>query len=134
VARSVFKESPMGKWLDIVGDQVVHASVFAGIAIGLWRQGAQGPFLWLGGSAVIGGFIAFLVILRGIRTPDPANTRLQKLIDAATNRDFSVLVLILACFDRLGLFLWAAAIGSHVFWILALVLQRQSRAVSANAR
>lgn len=134
VARSVFKESALGKWLDIIGDQVVHASVFAGIAIGLWRQGAQGPFLWLGGSAVVGGFIAFLVILRGMRTPGPANSRLQKLIDAATNRDFSVLVLILACVDRLGLFLWAAAIGSHVFWILALILQRPSRADSGTAR
>jgi phosphatidylglycerophosphate synthase len=134
VARSVFKESPLGKWLDIIGDQVVHASVFAGIAIGLWRQGAPGPFLWLGGSAVIGGFIAFLVILRGMRTPGPANSRLQKLIDAATNRDFSVLVLILACIDRLGLFLWAAAIGSHAFWILALLLQRESRVGSGTSR
>jgi phosphatidylglycerophosphate synthase len=134
VARAVFKESPLGKWLDIIGDQVVHASVFAGIAIGLWRQGAQGSFLWLGGSAVVGGFIAFLVILRGMHTPGPANTRLQKLIDATTNRDFSVLVLILSFFDRLGFFLWAAAIGSHVFWILALLLQRQPRADSATAR
>jgi hypothetical protein len=69
-----------------------------------------------------------------MRTPGPANSRLQKLIDAATNRDFSVLVLILACFDRLGFFLWAAAIGSHVFWILALILQRPSHTQSGTAR
>jgi hypothetical protein len=47
VARSVFKESPLGKWLDLVGDQVVHAAVFAGIAVGLWRSGLSGRF-WAG--------------------------------------------------------------------------------------
>lgn len=123
VARAVFKESPLGKWLDIVGDQVVHASVFIGIAVGLWRGSTSAPFLWLGGSAVVGGLIAFAVVLRGMRQPGGTDGRLQKLIDGATNRDFSVLVLALAIVDRLGWFLWLAAIGSHVFWILALALQ-----------
>lgn len=123
VARSVFKESPLGKWLDLVGDQVVHASVFAGIAIGLWRTGPAGPFLWLGGSAVLGGLIAFAVVLRGMTNRGEPNRRLQKLIDGATSRDFSVLVLALACVGRLDWFLWMAAIGSHAFWVLALGLQ-----------
>lgn len=123
VARAVYKESPLGKWLDIVGDQVVHASVFIGIAVGLWRGSSAAPFLWLGGSAVLGGLISFVVVLRGMRQPGGADGPLQKLIDGATNRDFSVLVLILSIVDRLGWFLWLAAIGSHVFWILALTLQ-----------
>jgi phosphatidylglycerophosphate synthase len=123
VARAVYKESPLGKWLDIVGDQVVHASVFIGIAAGLWRGSSAAPFLWLGGSAVLGGLISFVVVLRGMRQPGGADGPLQKLIDGATNRDFSVLVLILSIVDRLGWFLWLAAIGSHVFWILALTLQ-----------
>lgn len=132
VARAVFKESPLGKWLDIVGDQVVHASVFIGIAVGLWRGSAAAPFLWLGGSAVLGGLIAFVVVLRGMRQPGGADGRLQKLIDGTTNRDFSVLVLILAIADRLGWFLWLAAIGSHVFWILALGLQLGTGSKSAS--
>ncbi len=123
VARAVFKESPLGKWLDIVGDQLVHASVFIGIAVGLWRGSAAAPFLWLGGSAVLGGLIALVVVLRGMRRPGGADGKLQRLIDGATNRDFSVLVLILAIVDRLGWFLWLAAIGSHLFWVLALALQ-----------
>lgn len=134
VARAVFKESPLGKWLDLIGDQVVHASVFAGIAIGLWRPGADGTQLWLGGSAVIGGLISFAVILRGLRQPVGSDGRLQKLIDAATNRDFSVLVLGLALADRLGWFLWMAAIGSHAFWMLALALQLPRRAGTATSR
>lgn len=127
VARSVFKESPLGKWLDIVGDQVVHAAVFAGIAVGLVRSGAPGPHIWLGASAVVGGLIAFAVVLRGLQGSGGTDTRLQRLLDSATNRDFSVLVLALAVVDRLGIFLWLAGIGSHVFWIALLALQLAAR-------
>lgn len=123
VARSVFKESPLGKWLDLVGDQVVHAAVFVGIAVGLWRSGLHGPFPALGGSAVLGGLIAFGVVVRGMTRKGEPNRRLQRLIDGATSRDFSVLVLALACAHRLEWFLWMAAVGSHVFWVLALGLQ-----------
>jgi phosphatidylglycerophosphate synthase len=124
IARALFKESPFGKWLDLAGDQVVHLAVFAGITVGLVRDG-ESPFaVWLGASAVLGALLSFAVVVRGMR--QPANGRsqlLQKLIDAVTNRDFSVLVLALACFDRLEWFLWLSAIGSHVFWLTALGLQ-----------
>lgn len=123
VARAIFKESPLGKWLDLIGDQVVHATVFAGIALGLSRSGQSGPFLWLGATAVLGGLIAFLVVVRGMARNGEPNRRLQKLIDGATSRDFSVLVLALACVNRLEWFLWLAAFGSHAFWVLALGLQ-----------
>lgn len=44
----VFKESSLGKWLDIVGDQVVHIGVFLGIAVGVGvREGAP-EAEWLG--------------------------------------------------------------------------------------
>ncbi len=122
IARSMFKESALGKWLDLAGDQVVHAAVFIGIAVGLSRIGT-GPFLWLGASAVLGGLIAFAVVLRGMKSDKAGNHRLQRLIDAATNRDFSVLVLALECVGRLEWFLWMAAIGSHAFWVTALWLQ-----------
>lgn len=134
VARSVFKESPLGKWLDLVGDQVVHAAVFAGIAVGLWRSGLSGPFLWLGGSAVLGGLIAFVVVVRGMTKKGEPNRRLQKLIDGATSRDFSVLVLALACLNHLEWFLWMAAIGSHAFWVLALGLQLFPGKAAESAR
>ncbi len=134
VARSVFKESPLGKWLDLIGDQVVHAAVFAGIAVGLWRSGLNGPFLWLGGSAVLGGLIAFAVVVRGMTNKGEPNRRLQKLIDGATSRDFSVLVLALACLNHLEWFLWLAAIGSHVFWVLALALQLFPGKAAESAR
>ena len=50
---------------------------------------------------------------------------LKKLIDATTNRDFSLLVLLLAIAGKLDLFLWMAGIGVHLFWIIALRSQWQ---------
>ena len=123
VARSVFKESPLGKWIDLVGDQVVHAAVFAGIALGSWLAGGGALSLGLGAAAVMGGLLSFVVVLRGMRRPGGLEGSLQRLIDGATNRDFSVLVLGLALVDRLGWFLWLAAVGSHGFWLAALALQ-----------
>jgi hypothetical protein len=68
------------------------------------------------------------VVLRGMLHPDAlGNTRLQRLIDATTNRDFSVVIIVLAFANRLDLFLWAAAIGVHVFWLFALGLQIHGR-------
>jgi phosphatidylglycerophosphate synthase len=126
VARVVFKESPLGKWLDIVGDQVVHIGVFVGIGVGLWRAGVDAPVLALAGSAAVGVVVSFAVVVRGLVNPAlQQNTALQKLIDATTNRDFSVLLLALSVAHRLEWFLWMAAIGVHVFWVLALSLQRR---------
>ena len=134
LARVLFKESPLGKWLDLAGDQVVHVSVFAGIATGLVRSGESPLALWLGISAVLGALCSFGVVVRGLRAPASNRSRLlQKLIDSATNRDFSVLVLVLACFGRLEWFLWLSAIGSHVFWLTALALQSSSRASETRA-
>ncbi len=128
VARIVFKESPLGKWLDLVGDQVVHVSVFAGIAIGLLVRGSGVPAGWLGAAAVAGALMSFVVVLRGMKRSREkgGDQRLGRLLDAATNRDFSVLVLVLACADLLEVFLWLAAIGSHVFWMLLAWLQRRT--------
>jgi phosphatidylglycerophosphate synthase len=130
VARMVFKESPLGKWLDIVGDQVVHTAIFIGIAVGLAGEGSSEPVGWLAASAVLGALISFGVILRGMLGGTVGTSRrLQALIDAATNRDFSVLVLVLAICQRLEWFLWMAAIGAHLFWMAALALQ-----VTADSR
>ncbi len=124
LARVLFKESPLGKWLDIVGDQVVHIGVFVCIGIGLYRAGSAAPVLPLAASAAIGVVISFIIVMRGLMQPESQrNSRLQKLIDATTNRDFSVLLLILAFVSKLEWFLWLTAIGVHVFWLLALSLQ-----------
>lgn len=134
VARMAFKESPLGKWLDIVGDQVVHAAIFIGVGVGLAAADSPAPVGWLAASAVAGALISFGVILRGLLgSAAKSNRRLQAFIDGATNRDFSVLVLALAVLQKLEWFLWMAAIGSHLFWMAALVLQLMTPARSEPA-
>jgi len=124
LARAAYKESRFGRWLDLGGDQVVHVAIFAGLTVGLLRAGVEAPILALGVSAVVGVVISFLVVLRGLLRPQLLqNTPLQRLIDATTNRDFSVLLLLLAAAGRLEWFLWLTAVGVHVFWLTALVLQ-----------
>ena len=127
LARMLFKESRLGKWLDLAGDQVVHVAVFIGVGVGLARSGSTAPVGWLGASAVVGALISFGLVLRGMLAGGQKGTgKLQTLIDRATNRDFSVLVLLLAALNSLEWFLWMAAIGSHVFWMLLLLLQWNS--------
>jgi phosphatidylglycerophosphate synthase len=126
LARALYKESRLGKWLDLVGDQFVHVAIFAGIGFGLAWSNPASPALVLGISAVLGTIISFAVILRFMqRKNGRKSSSLEKLIDAMTNRDFSLLVLLLAMVGKLDLFLWMAGIGVHFFWFIALRLQWQ---------
>ena len=128
LARALYKQSALGKWLDIGGDQVVHVAVFLGLGVGLWRSGSAAPVIVLGIVAAVGVVLSFAVVLQTLRRPAlRGQNRVQKLIDATTNRDFSVLLILFAVGGVLDWFLWLAAIGSHVFWIVALALQVQER-------
>ena len=128
LARALFKQSALGKWLDLGGDQVVHFAVFAGIGIGVARVNPSVPALALGGSAAIGVLLCFAVVVRGMKMPAERRSQLLgKIVDATANRDFSVLLLILALIGKMEWFLWLAGIGIHVFWMLMLILQQTSR-------
>src|SRR4030095_13111979 len=93
LARVLYKESRLGKWLYLVGDQFVHVAVFAGIGFGLARSIPASPALALGISAVLGVIISFAVIVWFMeRKSGRKSSGLKNLIDATTNRDFSLLV------------------------------------------
>jgi phosphatidylglycerophosphate synthase len=124
LARVMFKESTLGKWLDIVGDQVVHIAVFVAIGVGLYRAGSAAPVIPLAASAGVGVVISLIVVVRGLKQLESrSNPRSQRLIESTANRDFSVLLIVLALLDKLDWFLWMSAVGVHIFWIAALVLQ-----------
>lgn len=128
IARAVYKETPIGKWLDIAADQVAHVAIFGGIAWGVMQSGSDAPTLSLGASMIVGALISFAVVVRGLAKPeDERDPRLARLIDSATTRDFSVLLIIAAWFDALDIFLWVGAFGVHGFWILALGIQLVTR-------
>jgi phosphatidylglycerophosphate synthase len=126
MARAGFKESRSGKWLDLAGDQVVHGALFAGIAIGVLRSGSTAPAGALGVAAVLGVAISFAVVLDG-HLGGRQGSRLQWLTERMANRDFSIALLALAGIGRLDLFLWAAVIGVHLFWMLAIAARSMDR-------
>ena len=135
LARVLFKESRLGRWLDLAGDQFVHLAVFGGIPLGLYRRGLPAPWAILGASCVVGLVLSFAAVVRGLKTArDRSASRLQRFIDATTNRDFSVLLLGLAMVDALEWFVWAAAVGIHLFWMTVLGLQLWDRSTASPPR
>ena len=124
LARVLFKQSLLGKWLDLGGDQIVHFSVFAAIGLGVARTDPTVPALALGASAALGVLLCFAVIVRALRQlAAQRGPHLNKLLDATANRDFSVLLLALALWGRMDVFLWMVGIGIHVFWMALFALQ-----------
>ncbi len=136
VARLTFSESPFGQELDIWADNVVHMAIFAGIASGAYLHGhweGMNLPLILGTCAVLANMISLWLVNRARflrsrprelrRLGEATRARMEFMLGNVTNRDFSVVVLLFACLDILGWFLWIAAIGSWIFiismgWIL----------------
>ncbi len=121
VARLHFKESMLGKWLDIVGDQIVHIAIFVGIGFGLINASPSMTITLLTASAVVGAILAFATFLWASKRSanDP---RVDRFLRTTANRDFSVVVLCLAILGRLDIFAWLVGIGIHAYWISLLLV------------
>jgi len=126
VARLTFRESRFGEYLDLVGDNTVHMAVFAAIGwAGYVRTGTLTP-LALAGAAVLGNALSLWVVMRlkaqrgqNVCTTPNQHARSEFILKHVASRDFTVIVLLFAVFDLLGLFLWLAAFGSNLFWMLS---------------
>jgi phosphatidylglycerophosphate synthase len=126
LARLLFKESRLGKWLDLILDNLVHLAIFAAFAAHALKGPEPGPVIWLAASTSVGGLISLALVIRGMRLEahrqDP---RLQALFSRITNRDFSFFVILFTALDRPTWFLWPGAILAHVFWIGLLCAQSE---------
>jgi len=127
VARLKFLESRFGYLYDVTTDNIVHAAIFAGMGIGLYRTDPSQPFLLLG-ALLVGGLIAATAATMTLLVPDPPadqppprtgrgrwRQRLLRGFEALMNRDFAYMLLGLALIGRLDWFLWGAAIGTYVY-------------------
>jgi len=142
LARLKFEESRWGGVLDFWGDNVVHAVIFACMAIG-WSLSAAAPWpLWLGAAAVLGALgSAGLVYWRLMRvkvdggalftsvSAEPGRP-LARALDSASRRDFIYLVLLLALAGRSQWFLLLAALGAPIYFCLLLFLAARERSVA----
>lgn len=139
IARLKFQESKLGGWLDIWGDNVVHILVFTGMGIGLSRQWADPQWTRLGILASLGvlisvGWVSWGVLRKkGGEGPfftsvAEKSDGLSRLADAMSRRDFIFGTMFIAAFGWLPYFLWAAAIGSHVYWMILVAISLRQRA------
>ena len=135
VARLTFTESEVGARLDLLGDNAVHMAIFSGIAWGQYLRQAPGDWSWvplaLGVAAILGNLLSLITVTRAakLRQRRAWSSPRQAaggdfILKNVANRDFTVAVLIFALLDMLEWFLWLAAIGSHVFWIVGAWLTR----------
>jgi phosphatidylglycerophosphate synthase len=146
IARLKFRESAFGTWFEGFVDNVTYLAVFTGIIVGLNRQ--YGSWALKYGIALIIGCILSVVVIgmqRKLATsrdrPNEYAGKMNQLMEADSSNLVSkivrqvhifvkkgVLVHYLLIFTLLGglrVFLWLAAIGSNITWILALYFTRR---------
>jgi type IV secretory pathway TrbD component len=117
--------------LDLIGDNVVHMAIFGALGWAGYVTGGGWLFLALGLFAMIGnGFSLWFVTRmkrrseqRGWTSPVQA-TRSRFIVKNMASRDFSIVVLLFALLNFLHVFLWLAAIGSNIFWVMTAWITR----------
>ncbi len=116
VARLALRCSDFGRRLDLVGDNVVNAAVFAALAYAL-AHGADGGIssavVWVTAAgfvvATLTGFVFSSWLARTRRVIE------RDWYERLTGRDFAYVILVLAIVGRLDWFVGLAGIGCFVF-------------------
>jgi phosphatidylglycerophosphate synthase len=115
VARLRMLESPFGERLDVLTDNVVHVAVFAGMAIGCYRQTYSSAYFYVLAVLLAGFGACALSVNRAMNVAGGEAHRWISRVERATGRDFAYILVVLAIFNRLYYFIWGAAIGTHLF-------------------
>jgi phosphatidylglycerophosphate synthase len=141
VARLKLQVSDFGCWLDSVCDYVYYVTTFAGITIGLVRSTGETRLFGLCVAMFSGVFITFIVASIGRRRlsgkhPEQYLTAWQKkaesrsaglILNFGRYTEFIIrrcflpyLILVLAIFHVMPAFLYMAAFGANVAWLISL--------------
>lgn len=146
IARIKFRESAFGTWFEGLVDNATYLAVFAGIIVGLYRQ--YGSWALKYGVALMVGClvsVAVIAVQRKLATtrgrPHEYAGRMNQLLEADSSNLVSKIVrqihifvkkgilvhylLIFTLVGALPVFLWLAALGSNLTWILALYFTRR---------
>lgn len=122
IARLKFLESPFGKQLDIICDNLVHMAVFFSIGLGLRTATGNDLFIVLGGFAVLGCLVSFILLSPEIVNSkmrcdelNPIQDQKKSLTDRLANRDFTYFLFLMAVIAQLDIFLALTATGSNIF-------------------
>jgi phosphatidylglycerophosphate synthase len=134
VARLTFAESRLGEWLDTLGDTIVH--VGGALAMGIAAQRLEGSGLLYGGLAAL-GFAASALVSKAL-PPPPAGDSIARTVSALGTRDGFYVLLVLFLLT-LGLapaalphLVLVAALGSHLYWLSALIARARTAPPAAQ--
>ena len=121
IARLKFMETSWGARFDIYCDNIVHFSVFFSIGMGLFFATGNSLYILYGGLAVFGSLVVFMILSGSIMKKKQAagqgKTSETNLTDQLANRDFIYFLLVMACIERLDIFILLTAVGSNIFAI-----------------
>jgi phosphatidylglycerophosphate synthase len=141
VARLKLQASAFGCWLDSICDYMYYVTTFAGITIGLGRSGGETRFLGCSVFMFAGAVITFIIASIGRRrlsgqNPERYLAVWQKkaespsaglIVNFGRYTEFIVrrcflpyLILVLAILNVMPAFLYMAAIGASVAWLISL--------------
>jgi hypothetical protein len=141
IARLKFLESRLGGRLDLIVDNVIHVALFGGIGVGLYRESGLERYLVLGGLGMLGTALSagsvllgpplrkggegpfFTSVAEGKGDGGGWQRALVRLSDAMARRDFAYALIPLAWVGWLGPCLWAAALGSNLYFVGLLFLR-----------
>ena len=143
LARVRFQESAFGSDLDFWGDNVVHLALFTCLGLGFWRTGNGVHTLVLAAVADLGVVASASAAWQhrrrrraaspvpgpeaGVTEEAPGDgleSKLSRLENSLAQRDFIYLLVLLALVDCVYEFLWAAAIGGLLYFVIMLYLRR----------
>lgn len=129
VARLKLLASESGARFDQMVDNLVHLATFVAIVVHVHRVHPEFDIRAPGLVLVAGVALSMTLVWRLIlRRPDEGRPRLERILERVASRDYVYLVVILTAMQHLEWFVWAAAIGAHLFWLTVWWASGRARA------
>lgn len=129
VARLKLCMSTSGGRFDQMTDNLVHLATFAAVVIHVHHEHPdfhmRQPGLFLAAGVVVSMALVWWLILR---SPDGGRPRLERILERVASRDYVYLIIFFAALHHLEWFVWAAAIGANLFWLVVWLAAGHDRA------
>ncbi|UPT75531.1 MAG: CDP-alcohol phosphatidyltransferase family protein [Elusimicrobiota bacterium] len=132
IARLKHLQSESGAKYDLWADHFSHLATFVALPVGVARLHPGHSWL-VPGVLLVTGFLAcgFSVWYLVLRVPEEKRGPLAVVVERIASRDYVYLIVALTAIGRLDWFVWAAAVGSHVFNAWLWLVARRSASASA---
>jgi len=123
VARLTQRQSRFGQLYDVSADILVHMSVFIALAVQLHHANPGAGFAAVLVLFLLGAAASTLLILFFVDGTDlPKRSPLIRRFETAASGDFAYIFFVVAILGLGEWFLYACAVGSHLFWLALAVL------------